>query len=148
MNKYSLNNMLKNCTEHFLNKKEKFRRFRDISDAPTGPNALMSTICPNDDESDMCDYSQVSRAYLDENGDLFSFPKEEVSGTLIFVLLLSLIIWIYALCILIKYWEKLPPWAKILGVIGLCSNGMVGGPFITLMAVYFGNMEENKNMFM
>ena len=147
MNKFSLNNMVNTCVEHFENKKEKYtRRMRDMGyNSPTGPNALMSTICPNEEDSDTCDYSQVSRAYLDENGDIFSFPKEEVSGTLIFVLLLTLIIWVYALYVLIKYWERLPPWAKVIGIIGLCSNGMVGGPFITLLAVYFGNMEETNN---
>lgn len=148
MNKYSLNNMLKTCAEHFTNK-EKYRRYRDMANSPTGPNALMSEICPDDDT---CDYSQVSRAYLDENGDIFSFPKEEVSTSLIFLLLLTLIIWVYALYILIKYWNNLPPWAKVIGIIGLTSNGMVGGPFITLLAVYFGNMNEgggdNKNIFM
>jgi hypothetical protein len=143
MNKYSLNNMVKTCVENFEHKKEKYtKKVRDMEyNSPTGP-ALMSTICPNSDEdSDTCDYSQVSRAYLDENGDIFSFPKEDVSGTLIFVLLLSLIIWVYALYLLVKYWSELPPWAKVIGIIGLCNNGMVGGPFITLLAVYFGKME-------
>ena len=148
MNKYSLNNMLKTCTEHFTNK-EKYRRYKDMTNSSTGPNAMLSTICP---DSDTCDYSQVSRAYLDENGDIFSFPKEEVSTSLIFLLFLTLVIWVYTLYIFIKYWNNLPPWAKVIGIIGLTSNGMVGGPFITLLAVYFGNMNEgsgdNKNMFM
>ena len=150
MNKYSLNNMLKTCAERFTHK-EKYRKYGEMAvNGSTGPNAMMSTICPDEEGNDTCDYSQVSRAYLDENGDIFSFPKEEVSTSLIFLLLLTIVIWAYALYILIKYWDNLPSWAKVIGIIGLCSNGMVGGPFITLMAVYFGNMNEgeNKNIFM
>ena len=56
-------------------------------------------------------------------------------GFFIFMFLISLGIWIWAIVLLLKYREKLPSWALVLGVIGLVPT-LPGGPILTLIAVY------------
>ena len=58
-------------------------------------------------------------------------------GLFLFFLLLVVGLWIWAIVVLIKYWTKLPTWAKALGVIGLVP-GLPGGPVLTLIVVYIG----------
>ena len=58
-------------------------------------------------------------------------------GIFLFILLASIIIWIWALVVLIKYWKMLPDWAKVLGIIGVLPI-LPGGPIMTLIAVYIG----------
>lgn len=52
------------------------------------------------------------------------------------VLLISLGIWIWALVVTIKYWDQIPPWAKVLALVGLLTG--IGGPILSLVAVYIG----------
>ena len=52
----------------------------------------------------------------------------------IILLLLSLFIWIWALMVLIRYWDILPDWAKIVGLLSIL--GPLGGPIVTLIVVY------------
>ncbi len=56
-------------------------------------------------------------------------------GVVLFVIILSLGFWIWALVVTLKYFNVLPPWAKILAILGLVG---VGGPILTLIAVYVG----------
>ena len=58
------------------------------------------------------------------------------AGTFLIIFLLSIIVWIWALVVLIKYWNALPVISKVLGVIGLLFP--VPGPLLTLIAVYIG----------
>jgi hypothetical protein len=56
----------------------------------------------------------------------------------IVLLLVGLAIWIWALMSLMKYWQVLPDWAKVLGLLSLIG----GAPFITLIVVYIA---KNSN---
>jgi hypothetical protein len=51
------------------------------------------------------------------------------------VLLVLLVLWLWALYALIRYWSDIPLWAKLIGIIGLCSYA-VGGPVISLIVIY------------
>jgi predicted ferric reductase len=56
-------------------------------------------------------------------------------GTFLVLFVVGLVIWIWALVVLIKYWRQLPIISQILGVIGLV---LPPGPLLTLIAVYVG----------
>ena len=56
-------------------------------------------------------------------------------GTFLILLLLSMALWVWAIIILIKYWNILPIWAQIIGIIGLLSGF---GPILTIIVVYIG----------
>jgi hypothetical protein len=60
-------------------------------------------------------------------------------GIFLFLLIISLGIWIWALIALMKYWKVLPEWARILGVFGLIFGF---GPF-TLIIVYVTKASKN-----
>jgi len=51
------------------------------------------------------------------------------------LLLVSLLVWIFALMKLIKYYRILPPWAQVTGTLALGSFNMFGS-IITLLIVY------------
>lgn len=55
-------------------------------------------------------------------------------GAFALIFLLSFVFWLWALLALIKYWNVLPTWAQVLGL--LCLIGFVGGPIATLIIVY------------
>lgn len=50
--------------------------------------------------------------------------------------LVAIGIWIWAIVSLIKFWNVLPDWAKIIGLISLLPILPVGGPIMTLIVVY------------
>lgn len=56
-------------------------------------------------------------------------------GVFIAILIVSLIIWIWALVVTIKYWDHLPVWARVVSVLGLIPI-IPGGPIVTLVVVY------------
>ena len=62
-------------------------------------------------------------------------------GIFLFMLLISLILWIWAVVILVKYWNQLPSWAKVLGLIGVLPI-LPGGPIMTLIVVYIGKDQQ------
>ena len=62
-------------------------------------------------------------------------------GFFIVMLLISLVIWIFAVFILVKYWNQLPSWAQVLGVIGVVPIIPVG-PILTIIAVYIGKSQK------
>lgn len=76
--------------------------------------------------------SNIDKENLKEAGD--------IAGTtiafIILVIITSIGLWIWALVVTIKYFDVLPAWAKVLSVLGLI--GPVGGPILTLIAVYAG----------
>jgi len=56
-------------------------------------------------------------------------------GVFITILVVSLIIWIWALVVTIKYWKVLPVWARFVAILGLIPI-IPGGPIVTLVVVY------------
>ena len=62
-------------------------------------------------------------------------------GIFIFMFLISLALWIWAVVILVKYWNQLPSWAQVLGVIGVLPI-LPGGPILTIIAVYIGKSQK------
>ena len=56
-------------------------------------------------------------------------------GIFIFIFVISLITWIWAVVILVKYWSQLPSWAKVLGIIGVLPI-IPGGQILTIIVVY------------
>jgi len=75
--------------------------------------------------------------YVKEGYESRSDNGSALGGLLIIALLLFLTIgiWIWGLVVLIKYWKRLPSWAKALGVIGLLPI-LPLGPVVTLICVY------------
>lgn len=77
-----------------------------------------------------------------DGGDGFD-PDPSTGGTILglsigfflLLLLVSIGIWIWAIVVLIKYWNRLPDWAKVLGVLGLIPAVPLG-PVVTLICVY------------
>ena len=61
--------------------------------------------------------------------------------TLMFILLLSIYIWVWAFYELVINFKNLPDWAKIIGILGLTLNNIAGGMFLTLFVVYIGKNE-------
>jgi len=59
----------------------------------------------------------------------------------IFISLLVIIIWGFAVFSIWRYWNVLPEWAKIVGLITLLSPNS-GGPLITLLVVYFSKEDK------
>ena len=68
----------------------------------------------------------------DVNGDEVTIGTG-MSIFIILLMLLSLFLWVWALIVLIRYWNILPAWAQVLGVLGLITGF---GPVVTLVAVY------------
>jgi polyferredoxin len=62
-------------------------------------------------------------------------------GLIIFLVILAVVLWIWALVVLVKYWAVLPQWAKVLGILGVIPI-LPFGPIITLLAVYIGQQEK------
>ena len=51
-------------------------------------------------------------------------------------ILLIVAFWLWGFVITIKYWDKIPTWAKVLAIIGLIFPSL--GPIITIIVVYIG----------
>ena len=62
-------------------------------------------------------------------------------GFFIVMFLITLVIWIFAVFILVKYWNQLPSWAQVLGVIGVLPI-IPGGPILTIIAVFIGKSQK------
>ena len=58
-----------------------------------------------------------------------------------FVLFLSLGLWIFAIYYLMKHWNELPDWAKILGILGVIPAVPLG-PIVTIIVVAVGKNES------
>jgi len=71
----------------------------------------------------------------DGDGDADAAVGGVAAGVMVLVIILSIGFWIWALVVTVKYFDVLPPWAKILAVLGLVG---FGGPVLTLIAVYVG----------
>jgi len=55
-------------------------------------------------------------------------------GFFLVLFLVSLVIWVWALYVLIKFWNNISDIVKIVGIIALLTG--VGGPILTLILVY------------
>ena len=58
-------------------------------------------------------------------------------GVFIAIFLIAIVIWIWAIVVLIKYWKMLPDWAKVVGLLGVLPIVPLG-PIVTLIVVYIG----------
>ena len=58
-------------------------------------------------------------------------------------LLVSLVIWIWALVVTVKYWNVLPPWAQVVSVLGLLPVVPMG-QIVSLVVVYIGKAGKRK----
>ena len=155
--KYSLNSMINNVIEHYHHNTSKQFALDDPPSNPSGadtpattpattppptpPTPLyMSTTCPGK----QCKYDDVSIAMIDKDNNLFKFKKFELTNDIIFMLIITLIIWVWALFLFIKNFDMLPAWAKVIGLLGLVSNDFVGGPILTIFVVILSKMEKTK----
>ncbi len=95
--------------------------------------------------------NKVREGYNDNDFDN-DFDKDEKNafklaglGTavLLVILVISLILYVWALVILIKYWNALPEWAKIVGILGLIP-AIPLGPLVTIIVVYIGKDAGSK----
>jgi len=55
-------------------------------------------------------------------------------GVFFAIFLIALGLWIWGIVLLSKYWNVLPDWAKVLGVIGILG----GFPLLTIIVVFCG----------
>ena len=60
----------------------------------------------------------------------------------IWLMIISVILWIFAFGMLIYYWNQLELWAQVLGVLGLFFNSF--GALFTIFVVYFGTIKESN----
>jgi len=65
------------------------------------------------------------------------------TGVFITIVIVSLIIWVWALVVTIKYWKYLPDWARVLAILGLIPV-IPGGPIVTLVVVYVSHGSRRK----
>ena len=63
-----------------------------------------------------------------------SQAASKMLGAVLLVLLAVVVVWFVALYLLIKNWNLLPAWAKVMGVLGLLPNVPMG-PVITIIVV-------------
>lgn len=61
-------------------------------------------------------------------------------GLFIFIMLLAIVLWVWALVILIVRWDRLETWAKVLGLVFLLLG--FGGPIGTLIVVYIDSANK------
>ncbi len=59
------------------------------------------------------------------------------------LLVLIVVLWIWALVVLIVWWKDIADWAKILGILGLVFPSI--GPIITILVVYISKYTGEKN---
>ena len=83
---------------------------------------------------------KAREGYSDDDPNLTPDQKKILGiGASVFAVLLviGLIIWIWAIVVLVKYWHVLPEWAQIVGVLGILPVIPIG-PIVTLVVVYIG----------
>lgn len=75
---------------------------------------------------------------FDDNKKLSNDDKKILGMGIAFFLILLVIniaIWIWSVYALVKFWDKLPGWAKAVGVLGVLPI-IPGGCIVTLIVVY------------
>ena len=53
------------------------------------------------------------------------------------LLIITFVIWVWALVLLIKYWKVLPSWAQVIGLLGMVPVVPLG-PIVTIVVVLVG----------
>jgi len=76
--------------------------------------------------------------HRDRDRDRDREEDEEMGAGFFLLFILYLVLWIYALYILVQNFSILPDWAKIIGILGLTLNNISGGMFLTILVVYIG----------
>jgi hypothetical protein len=79
-----------------------------------------------------------------EGGDTLSFLGMSIAIFLT-MLILNLVIWIWAIVILVKRWEVVPDWARIIGIIGILPI-IPFGPVFTLVTIYMSSNKKKKGI--
>ena len=82
--------------------------------------------------------------YSDDDPTLTPFLGVGAAVVAVFFII-SLIMWVWALVVTIKYWHVLPEWAQIVGVLGLLPVVPLG-PIVTLVVVYIGKAKKGSSM--
>lgn len=82
-------------------------------------------------------YSKYKKERYISSKDLKPYTPSVILGmsfsVFILVMLLTIIIWFWALIALIFYWNRLPLIAKVIGLLGLFTTA---SPIVTLVVVY------------
>lgn len=66
--------------------------------------------------------------------EVSSATASTLLGVVLLVLLAVVVVWFVALYLLIKNWNLIPVWAKVIGVLGLLPNVPIG-PVVTIIVV-------------
>lgn len=64
--------------------------------------------------------------------------------TFMMLFFLNLLVWVWALLLVIFYWNSLKTWVKVAGVLGLL--GLFGGPILTIVVVYISLYDNDNNV--
>ncbi len=75
---------------------------------------------------------QLKECYNDDDNEVILGVSTAVLVISIFI---TLILWIWAILVTIKYWKLLPSWAQIFAILGMIP-GLPFGPVMTLIVVY------------
>jgi hypothetical protein len=79
-------------------------------------------------------FSNDKTSIDDDKEESIKAAQQQHSGSitfLLFITLITLAITVWALYSIIKFWDKIPQWAKVLGIIGLLCF-----PLLTIVVVY------------
>lgn len=131
MSKYTMPSVLK---EYFKNKDKisaYFNKKGSMNYGASGSNATTTTTIPP-----LLSSSSSSSSSL-------LIMEMEVEMFLLFSVLV-MTVWVWAVIVLIQYWDKLPSWAKVAGLLSLLTE--YGGPVVTLIIVYIAKEDFAKNI--
>lgn len=79
---------------------------------------------------------QLKECYNDDDNDDDNEVVRGISTAVVVIsIIITLILWIWAILVTIKYWKLLPSWAQIFAILGMFP-GLPYGPVITLIVVY------------
>ena len=118
LEKYALHNLIKeyNCNKDRIDQYFKLRSYEPYRE-------------PFSDDSDFSDSSDASILGLS-------------IGVFMLLLIVSLSLWIAAIYLLVKNWDYLENWAKIIGLIGIIFGAV--GPIVTIIVVFVGKKSGRK----
>ena len=96
----------------------------------------------------MTDYSLYGlvNAYNEHMKEKYDNPQQQQQvsnvvgmtfGFFIFMSIVTIVIWILAIFLTVKYWKVLPSWAKVLAIIGILPI-FPFGPILTIIVVLIG----------
>lgn len=90
-------------------------------------------------------YSDHSQKYENYASDPNNGSKKATITVVILYLLLVIVlfaIWIWALVAIIKFWDDIPTWAKVVGIIGILPV-VPFGSLLSLIVIYASKKKRN-----